>query len=191
MLDLTTSFATFPVLTTPRCTLRALTLADTDALFRILSSPDVNRYMGHPPMQTQAEAAARIQMYHNSFQKQTGLMWGVFNRETDALMGTCVLWNFVRQHYRAEIGYLLHPDWWRQGIMTEVATAAIDFIFAEIQLHSLEAHIDPENAASRRLLEKLGFVQEGYFRENYYDTAKSEFVDTAVFSLLKPHWTQR
>ncbi len=130
-------------------------------------------------------------MYHNSFQKQTGLMWGVFHRETDALMGTCVLWNFVRQHYRAEIGYLLHPDWWRQGIMTEVVTVAIDFIFTEIQLHSLEAQIDPENAASRRLLEKLGFVQEGYFCENYYDTAKSKFVDTAVFSLLKSNWTQR
>jgi ribosomal-protein-alanine N-acetyltransferase len=55
-------------------------------------------------------------------------------------------------------------------------------------LHSVEAQIDPANRASRRVLEKLGFVQEGYFRENYYDPVEARFTDTAVFSLLSATW---
>jgi [ribosomal protein S5]-alanine N-acetyltransferase len=55
-------------------------------------------------------------------------------------------------------------------------------------LHSVEAVIDPANAGSRRVLEKLGFVQEGYFRESYYESHMGRFTDSAVFSLLRSDW---
>jgi ribosomal-protein-alanine N-acetyltransferase len=58
-------------------------------------------------------------------------------------------------------------------------------------LHSVEAQIHPANIGSRRVLEKLGFVQEGYFRENYYEPAESQFTDTVVFSLLQRDWAQQ
>jgi ribosomal-protein-alanine N-acetyltransferase len=58
-------------------------------------------------------------------------------------------------------------------------------------LHSVEAQIHPANSGSRRVLEKLGFVQEGYFRENFYDPVEAGFTDTAVFSLLSAAWTRR
>ncbi|MEM6530324.1 MAG: GNAT family protein [Chloroflexota bacterium] len=50
------------------------------------------------------------------------------------------------------------------------------------------ARIDPANVGSQKLLEKLGFVQEGYFRENYYDENTGTFGDTAMFSLLESGW---
>ncbi len=56
-------------------------------------------------------------------------------------------------------------------------------------LHSVEAQIEPNNTGSRRVLEKLGFVQEGYFRENFF--VNDAFTDTAVFSLLKADWLER
>lgn len=52
----------------------------------------------------------------------------------------------------------------------------------------LSAVIHPENHGSRRVLEKLGFVQEGYFRESYYEPHKGYFTDSAVFSLLRSTW---
>jgi RimJ/RimL family protein N-acetyltransferase len=54
-----------------------------------------------------------------------------------------------------------------------------------------EAQIHPANSGSRRVLEKLGFVQEGYFRENFYDPVEAQFTDTALFSLLSAAWMSR
>jgi ribosomal-protein-alanine N-acetyltransferase len=75
--------------------------------------------------------------------------------------------------------------------MTEALGAMLDFGFTRMGLHSVEAHIHPANSGSRRVLEKLGFTQEGYFRENYYDPVEARFTDTAVYSLLKVIWMSR
>jgi ribosomal-protein-alanine N-acetyltransferase len=92
------------------------------------------------------------------------------------------------EHSRAEIGYELAPEWWGRGAMTEALGAALRFGFTSMGLHSVEAHIHPDNTGSQRVLEKLGFVQEGYFRENYNDLVEGRFTDTAVFSLLSTTW---
>jgi ribosomal-protein-alanine N-acetyltransferase len=75
--------------------------------------------------------------------------------------------------------------------MTEAVDAVLTFGFGTMGLHSVEAQIHPANHGSRRVLEKLGFVQEGYFHENYYDPVEASFTDTAVFSLLKAIWGQQ
>ncbi len=75
--------------------------------------------------------------------------------------------------------------------MPEAVSTMLTFGFTMMGLHSVEAQMAPENTASRRVLEKLGFVQEGYFRENYYDVRTARFTDTAVFSLLKANWMSR
>jgi ribosomal-protein-alanine N-acetyltransferase len=51
-----------------------------------------------------------------------------------------------------------------------------------MNLHSIEANINPENIASRKLLEKTGFVREAYFKENYFFNGK--FIDSEIYSLL-------
>ena len=97
----------------------------------------------------------------------------------------------IKPHFRAEIGYDLAPAFWGQGVMPEAVGAVLTFGFTTMGLHSVEAQIDPENTGSRRVLEKLGFVQEAYFRENFYVAAEARFTDTAVFSLLKATWMSR
>jgi [ribosomal protein S5]-alanine N-acetyltransferase len=89
-----------------------------------------------------------------------------------------------KEHYRAEIGYLLHGSLHGKGVMTEAMRAVLDFGFNTMQLHSVEAVVDPENAASIGLLQKAGFVREGYYRESFFFEGK--FLDTAVYSLLTP-----
>ena len=78
-----------------------------------------------------------------------------------------------------------------KGVMTEALGAMLDFGFTRMGLHSVEAQIHPANSGSRRVLEKLGFVQEGYFRENFLDPVEARFTDTAVFSLLSATWMCR
>jgi ribosomal-protein-alanine N-acetyltransferase len=191
MHDLTVAFATFPVLETERFVLRAVTTDDAAAIFRIMSDARVTRYFGALPMISPDQAAQRVQGMISAFQERTGIRWAIVGRADGQLIGTCGFWRLIAEHSRAEIGYELAPECWGRGVMTEAVGAALTFGFARMGLHSVEAQIHPDNIGSRRVLEKLGFVQEAYFRENYYDPVEGRFTDTAVFSLLGAQWSHK
>ncbi len=67
---------------------------------------------------------------------------------------------------RVAIGYIIDPARHRQGIATEAVSAMLDFCFGELGLHRVQAFIIPDNTASRALVEKLGFRNEGLLRDN-------------------------
>lgn len=191
MLDLTSAFATFPVLETQRFILQAITADHAPEIFRMMSDPHVVRYYGSLPMQSVDQAIAQVQGMQDAFQQQSGIRWAIICRENGQFIGSGGFWRLINEHARAEIGYTIAHEWWGQGVMTEAATAMLDFGFTQMGLHSIEAQIHPANTGSRRVLEKLGFVQEGYFRQNYYDSNEAGFTDTAVFSLLQSDWASR
>lgn len=191
MLDLSATFAAFPVLETERLVLRAVTPADAADMFGIMRDPRVARYFGSAPMVSVDEAAERIDRISVAFGEQTGVRWAITRREHSQLVGTCGYWRLVKPHFWAEIGYELAPEQWGRGIMTEAIGAVLQWGFTTMGLHRVEAQIHPANIGSQRVLEKLGFVQEGYFRENYYEVAEGQFTDTAVFSLLQSTWMSR
>lgn len=191
MLDLSAIWTTFPVLHTERLLLRAVTPGDAADMFRIMRDPRVTRYFGSAPMVSLNEAAQRIDRINLAWQEQAGVRWAITQRGSGQLLGTCGYWRLVKPHSWAEIGYELAPEWWGQGIVTEAIGAVLQFGFTTMALHRVEAQIHPANVGSRRVLEKLGFVQEGYFHENYYESAEGQFTDTAVFSLLQATWMRR
>jgi ribosomal-protein-alanine N-acetyltransferase len=191
MLDLTAAFAAFPTLETERFILRAVAPDDAVDIFRIMADPRVTRYFGTTPMTSIDEAVRRVDGIRSAFEQQEGVRWAIARRADGRFIGSCGFWRLIKPHFRAEIGYELSPEFWGQGVMPEAAGAALAFGFATMGLHSVEAQIHPENSGSRRVLEKLGFVQEGYFRENYYEPADGRFTDTAVFSLLRADWQSR
>ena len=191
MLDLAAAFTTFPVLETARFRLRAVTGADAPAVFRIMRDPRVTQYFGRGPMLSPDEAVERIAAMREAFTARRGVRWAIAERASDALIGSCGFWRLIPEHDRAEIGYDLAPEWWGKGVMTEAAGAALRFGFDVLGLHTVEANIHPDNTGSRRVLEKLGFVQEGYFRESFWDPEAAAFTDTATFGLLKADWQAR
>src|SRR5690606_7926057 len=112
-----------------------------------------------------AEAREFIQKYDQAIEANEGINWGIYRKEfPEKLIGTIRLWRFIKQNHRAEIGYTIHPDFWNQGMGSEAMAAVLHYGFQTLKLHSIEANINPENQASRRLLEKHGFVQEAHFK---------------------------
>lgn len=188
MLDLTSVFADFPVLETERFILRAAQPEDAEDIFRIMSNPAVTRYFGRKPMTDYAEAVERVEVFQSCFAERIGIRWVIAPRDSGRMIGSCGFWRLLPQHHRAEIGYELAPEWWSSGVMTEAVGAILGFGFTRMGLHSVEANIHPDNIGSRRVLEKLGFVQEGYFRESCYEPVTQDFSDAAVFSLLQADW---
>ncbi len=190
MLDVTTAFATFPALETERLTLRVATADDAPAMYRIMADPLAMRYFGRAPMTSLDQAVQRIRDTEKAFEECEAVRWAITLRGQSELVGTCGFWRLMKDHHRAEIGYELSPEFWGCGIMPEAVGAALHFGFTTLGLHSVEAHIHPDNTGSRRVLEKLGFVQEALFRENFREP-DGQFSDTVVFSILRTTWMDR
>lgn len=180
---LETNFSLFIEINTERLLLRCIKKSDAPALLFLRSDETVMQYIDREKTKTLEEAEAFVTLILESLKKNEGIMWAIcLKDESDKLIGTIGYWRLMKQHYRAEVGYMLHPNHWNKGIMKEALLAVVDFGFRTIKLHSIEAHINPENAASGILLEKAGFTREAYFKEDFYFRGK--FINTAVYSLL-------
>ncbi|MGF6919962.1 RimJ/RimL family protein N-acetyltransferase [Paraburkholderia sp. 40] len=89
----------------------------------------------------------------------------------------------AEQCRRAEIGFSLKRKHWGNGFMREAASAIIEHGFGTLNLHRIEADIDPRNSASARLLERLGFIREGLLRDRWI--VGDEVSDSALYGLLE------
>ncbi len=178
-----------PTLTSPRLRLRWIAQADADALFRIFSDPRAMRYWSSPPWSTPSDAAKYITGIHQSFAEQTLFQWGIARLEDDGIVGTCTLAAVDACNRRAEIGFILRSDCWGTGYMTEAATSLLTFAFETLELHRIEADVDPRNTPSIKLLERLGFQREGYLRERWL--VNDEVNDTVFLGLLRREWAGR
>lgn len=181
MLDI--NFKPFPLIQTDRLLLRRVIESDVNEMFFLRSDERVLKYIERDPAKSTDEALQFIKMINEFEKNNESILWAITFKNDSRLIGTICYWNINKQDYRAEIGYVLHPDFWGKGIMQEVMEAVIDYGFNKMQLHSIEARVNPGNIASIKLLEKNNFVREAYFRENYFYNGK--FMDTAIYSLLK------
>ena len=178
-------FFPFPELTTERLLLKQITPDDAPALFELRSNKQVMQYIDRPLAQTIDNAMALIKLITDALHSNDAITWGIFLKEQPArLIGTIGFWRIQKEHCRAEIGYMLHPSLQGKGMMQEAMTKVLDYGFKTMNLHSVEANVNPSNEASIRLLERSGFVREAYFKENYF--YNGQFLDSAIYSLLAP-----
>ena len=172
----------FPVLETERLLLRQLRYEDSAELFHYFSMDEVTKFYDLESFTDQKQAEDLIRNWKIRFDKQQGIRWGITFKSEDRIIGTCGFHNWSKEHYKAEIGYELTPEYWRQGLMTEVLQAVVKHGFEKLQLRRIEAFIDPQNISSRKLLEKSGFSEEGLLKDCYFE--KNKFVDAAIFAIL-------
>lgn len=178
-----------PTLGTARLVLRALAPSDVPALFAIFGDPAVCRYWSRPPL-PDLHAATHLQAeIARHFVARTLFQWGIAERATGAIVGTCTLAALSPEHRRAELGFALGQSVWGRGYIAEALPALIGFAFEILDLHRLEADVDPRNERSIRALERVGFAREGYLRERYL--LPDEVQDAIVYGLLRREWTGR
>ena len=178
-----------PTLQTPRLTLRSLEVSDDADVFAVFSDPMVMRYWDGAVMKTREDAMKYIDHIHHGFRRRELFQWGIADRETSAVLGTCTLTHFSPIHERAEIGFAIRQERWGQGLGSEAVAAVVAFAFEKLNLHRIEADVDPRNERSLRVVERLGFRREGHIRERYYINGERQ--DAVILGLLRPDWKQR
>lgn len=171
---------------TPRLTLRALIPSDSEALFSIFSDPDVMRYWNTPPWISIVDAEQFIGEHQAGMSSGEWVTLGIFTRDDDSLIGKCMLFHYDRESRRAEIGFGIARSAWGKGYIQEAGAALIDYGFNTMHLRRIEAEIDPQNRASGKALERLGFVQEGLLRERWQ--INGVISDSALYGLLAKNY---
>jgi ribosomal-protein-alanine N-acetyltransferase len=173
------NFNPFPILVTERLVLRSLENEDVKEIFFLRTDERVLRFLDRPGITFKEEAAAYIQNIHDLVNNSQAILWGITVKGDKKLIGTICFWHFENENYRAETGYVLHPDHQGKGIMQEAMSCILNYGFNIMKLHSVTANINPENTASKQLLIKCGFVKEACFKENFFYNGK--FLDTEIF----------
>ena len=181
---LTINFSPFPILETERLTLRRVLPSDVKEMFELRSNPETMKYIPRPLVTNYDEALAHIKMMEDKIETNEGINWAITLKGDDKMLGVIGHYRIKPEHYRAEVGYMILPEYHGKGITTEAVQCVVDYGFNTMQLHSIEGVIDPENEASERVLQKCGFVKEAHFKENeFYD---GKFIDAVVYSKLNP-----
>ena len=165
---------------------RWMTENDLDDLLTVWGDPEVMRFMARPPLADRDEARDFLGGIRSGFETKTLYQWGLVLPDHDRVVGTCTLAGLDWHNRRCEIGFALAKAYWRRGLARKGVSLVLEHAFRDLELHRIEADVDPENAGSLRLLERLGFRREGLMRQRYLE--QGEFQDSVFLGLLRHEW---
>ena len=178
---------TLPVFETRRVTLRSITVHDADGLHEAYGDADAMRHWDHPASRDVSQTAERICTSAEADPRWHG-MWAIRTR-AGRFVGAINYHAHNEQQRRLALGWIVVPSCWRQGLKTEAAPPVMSHCFARLNVHRIEARIEPGNLASRRLAVKLGFAEEGTLRD--WLCVAGEFRSVVMYGLLRAEWMAR
>jgi RimJ/RimL family protein N-acetyltransferase len=176
-------FDEFPVLESDRLLYRKMDRNDANDLYLIESNDEVVKFMDKPKIESVEASKKYIKFCSEEYKNRNAIEWGIIEKGSNKYIGNIGFWKIIKIHCRGEIGYSLTPSYWGKGYMSEALQSILTFGFKILNLHSIEANVNPENINSIKSLERNGFQKEAYFRENYL--FENKFIDTVTFSLLE------
>ena len=162
------------MLKTKRLILRTAQDTDLEDMFQIYSDPLAMKYWSTAPHTDRAQTQKKITIQSKAAQER--LVYFVIEYER-RVIGQCGM------HGQNEYGFILHPDFWRQGIITEASDAVIPYLFETCDIDRLTADADPLNDASVGALISLGF-KETHRAKNTF-CINGVWSDSVYFELLR------
>ena len=176
-------FNNWPTLKTPRLRLRPLQPSDAEEAFRVLSNTTAMKYYGTPPhINLEFTQKQFIDITLSRFKHRDAVSFVVTLKDEDKYIGHISAMQFDRVFKFAELAYIIDEEYWGQGIATEAVTKVVDFLVNTMKIHKIRAGFFANNIASKKVLQKAGFKQEGYLRDNAL--LDGEFEDEYVMAFL-------
>ncbi len=159
-------FENLPTFKSNRLIIRPLSLSDSEHFLDLRSNEIVNRYIRREPLKDNSAAKETLQKLITGISEKKWFYWAIQLHSNPMLIGTILLWNINDDNSEAELGYELHPTFFKQGIMTEAASTIIDFAFNTLNFKKLLAVIQPQNLDSIQVVKKQQFEFSHLLQEN-------------------------
>ena len=176
-------------ITTDRLILRDFVEDDWPPMLAWQRDPRHFRYYAWTEDRTEADVRALLQRFLDELkvQPRRRFQLAITLPETGQIIGDAGIRRKAENDWEADIGYELAPEHWGNGYATEAARALVDMGFHEWGLHRISSWCIAGNAASARVLERVGLRQEGRLRENEY--FKGRWWDSLLYGLLVDEWS--
>lgn len=158
--DMLSIFIKIPTLETNRLILRKILPSDSADMYDYSCRPETSRYLLWYPHETLRYTKKYISYLQSAYRNEEFYDFGLVDKESGKMIGTCGFTDFDMENNSAEIGYVLHPDFWGKGLAKEAILRVMAFGFAELRLHRITAKIMTGNTASKRVAEKCGMRHE-------------------------------
>ena len=150
-------------LQTERLIIRPIMISDVAAVFKLYNQEAVCRLYDIVHFKEKTQAVSQVVRWLQLAKDRKQLRYAlVLNQE---LIGTCGLYSLYWHQNRANLGFDLSEEYWRQGYMTEALSAFLPYCADTHKIHRLQALALQENEPSKRLLSKLGFANEGLLKD--------------------------
>lgn len=170
-------------LETKRLTLRKITPETYDFIYQNYSDQECMNFLGLSSLKQLKTEKEKYTKGLSTFDR-TFLYFQLIHKETAKLIGICGFFRYYTTHRRAELGYALFQDEFKnKGYMSEAAIFTVEYGFKTMNLHRIEAMVGSDNQASLKLIKKLGFTWEGLLKQHYF--RDGIFEDSEVFALIK------
>jgi len=171
------------MLETERLILRPLVEADVDAIYAMRSDADVMRFIREP--QNRVESANWIELVSSRWQNERIGFCAMIEKSSGDFAGWCGLWQ-LKETGETEVGYAVAKEFWGKGYAPEAALEFLNYAFKSLQFEKIVAVAQPENQASRRVMEKLG-MRYDYTDEFYAHQLVHYSITREEFLCLKPN----
>jgi RimJ/RimL family protein N-acetyltransferase len=173
---------------TDRLTLRPFTASDFEAVYGMRSDAEVARYLYEEPLSPEAARGVLTRRIAKTSWEREGdwLTVAVVERASGVTVGDVALGWLSERDRTAEIGFIFDPRRQGKGFATEAARALVDWAFTVAGIHRVIGRTEARNAASARVLEKLGMRREAHLVENEW--VKGEWQSELVYAVLDREW---
>jgi RimJ/RimL family protein N-acetyltransferase len=172
---------------TKRLIIRRLAETDLNDFLAYQNHPDILKYSPDEPISE--EHALRFLAQQATIEltdQRCEISLAIHHKEDDKMIGTVTIYFTAKVLNQGEVGWVINPDYQRQGYATEAARVLLDFGFIKREVHRIQAKCDIRNTASIRLMERLGMRREGHFKQSRL--IKDVWQDEYIYALLRDEW---
>ncbi len=157
-----------PKMVTERLILRKMKRSDSHDMYEYAKNPIVTKFLLWDPHPDELYTERYLEYINSLYRDGDFYDWAVTLKNSKKMIGTCGFTKFDFQNNCAEIGYVINPDFWGQGIAPEAIRSVMRFGFISLNLHRIEARYIYGNEQSRKVMEKCGMTFEGYKRSSLF-----------------------
>ncbi len=152
------------ILETERLSLTPLTVEDAPLVYPFMSDPEVMAHWDRAAIEDPDEVQATVAAQVAEMAERQAMYWAIRLTKTGRFLGYCELVDLDWRHHRGELGFILARASWGRGYATEAAAALLAYCASTLGLKRIIARTHVGDSPAEKVLQKLGFTQEGYLK---------------------------
>ena len=175
-----------PNLETERLILRKISKKDIGDIYEYSKDPRTSKFLLWYPHYSVADTKRHVKSILKRYKKGSFYDYAIVLKNSGKMIGTCGFTRIVPLDNKAEIGYVINPEYQGQGFATEAVKRVISFGFEEIGFERIEARYILGNDSSLKLMQKVKMTHEGVIRHGV--KAKGKYHDVGICSILSDEY---